>query len=54
MVQGELQSGSLVEVLPEHRPPAMPISVVMPSARLQPPRVRALVALLEASQSKAD
>lgn len=47
MVMGELQSGALVELLPECRPPAMPISIVMPSARLQPPRVRALVALLE-------
>lgn len=47
MVLDELRSGALVEVLPQCRPPAMPISVVMPSARLQPPRVRALVALLE-------
>lgn len=47
MVVGELESGALVELLPECRPPAMPISIVMPSARLQPPRLRALVALLE-------
>ncbi|MFC4707678.1 LysR substrate-binding domain-containing protein [Paraburkholderia caffeinitolerans] len=47
MVVGELRSGALVELLPRCRPPAMPISIVMPSARLQPPRVRALVAMLE-------
>lgn len=47
MVADELQSGALVELLPQCRPPPMPISVVMPSARLQPPRVRALLALLE-------
>ena len=47
MVTGELQSGALVELFPECRPPAMPVSIVMPSTRLQPPRVRALVALLE-------
>jgi DNA-binding transcriptional LysR family regulator len=47
MVTGELQSGALIELLPELRPPAMPISVVIPSARLQPPRVRALLALLD-------
>lgn len=48
MVPDELRRGELVELLPKRRPPAMPISVVMPSARLQPPRVRALVAALEA------
>ncbi len=42
-----LAAGELVELLPEHRPPAMPISVVMPSTRLQPPRVRALLECLE-------
>ena len=47
MVVDELQGGALVELLPECRPPPMPISVVMPSARLQPPRVRALLTLLE-------
>jgi len=52
MVTGELQGGALVELLPESRPPAMPISVVMSSARLQPPRVRALIALLETLRSR--
>ncbi len=47
MVGDELARGSLVEVLPGKRPAPMPISVVMPSSRLQPPRVRALLDLLE-------
>lgn len=47
MVTGELREGSLIELLPACRPPAMPISIVMPSARLMPPRVRALIALLD-------
>lgn len=47
MVSDELARGSLVEVLPGKRPAPMPISVVMPSSRLQPPRVRALLELLE-------
>lgn len=47
MVSDELASGALVELLPKQRPPAMPISVVMPSSRLQPPRVRALLEALE-------
>lgn len=47
IVSEELQRGQLVEVLPGHRPPAMPISVVMPSQRLQPPRVRALLDALD-------
>lgn len=47
MVVAELQGGSLLELLPEYRPPPMPINVVMPSARTQPPKVLALLALLE-------
>lgn len=47
MVAEELARGTLVELLPTHRPAAMPISVVMPSSRLQPPRVRALLDALE-------
>lgn len=43
----ELARGTLVELLPAHRPPSMPISVVMPSSRLQPPRLRALLDALE-------
>lgn len=45
--------GALVEVLPGLRPAPMPISVVYPSARLVPPRVRvALIALAVLSQRK--
>lgn len=51
MVSEELASGALVELLPRSRPPATPISVVMPSGRLQPPRVRALIEALEAARS---
>lgn len=40
MVARELQDGSLVEVLPSLRPQPMPISVVYPSQRLVPRRVR--------------
>lgn len=47
MVSDELARGTLVELLPANRPPSMPISVVMPSSRLQPPRVRALLGALE-------
>ena len=47
MVVDELAQGRLVELLRPHRPPSMPISVVMPSSRLQPPRVRALLEALE-------
>lgn len=47
MVRDELADGRLVELLPEHRPESMPISAVVPSGRLVPPRVRALLDLLE-------
>ena len=47
IVQDALARGKLVEVLGEHRPPPMPISAVMPSGRLLPPRVRVLLDALE-------
>ncbi len=47
VVQDELASGELIEVLPACRPPAMPISAVVPSGRLVPPRVRVLLDALE-------
>ncbi len=53
MAADELASGALVEVLREHRPPPLPISLVMPSSRLQPPRVRALLAALEPLRRRA-
>jgi DNA-binding transcriptional LysR family regulator len=42
----EIARGELVEVLPHHRPAELPISAVMPSARMLPPRVRALLDLV--------
>lgn len=47
MVSDELANGRLVEVLPGQRPAPMPVSVVVPSSRLQPPRVRALLEMLD-------
>jgi DNA-binding transcriptional LysR family regulator len=47
MVTNELKVGSLVELLPELRPTPMPIWAVMPSARLIPRRVRALLDLFQ-------
>lgn len=46
MVTEALAAGDLVEVLADLRPAAMPIAAVMPSGRLIPPRVRALLDLL--------
>lgn len=48
IVAASLARGELVELLPKCRPPAMPISVVIPTARLQPPRVRVLLEALSA------
>jgi DNA-binding transcriptional LysR family regulator len=49
MVSAELRSGTLVELLPAFRPAPMPIWAVMPSSRLIPQRVRALLDLIEAT-----
>jgi DNA-binding transcriptional LysR family regulator len=38
--------GRLVELLPQYRPAELPISAVMPSARMVPPRVRAFLDLI--------
>ena len=43
MVIDELAAGALVEVLPSCRLEPMPISVVVPSGRLLPARVRAAI-----------
>jgi LysR family transcriptional regulator, regulator for bpeEF and oprC len=48
MVADELANGRLVELLPSLRPPALPISLVYPSARLLPARVRVALELLGA------
>ena len=53
VVQDELARGKLVEVLPAHRPPPMPLSAVMPSGRLVPPRVRVVLDALEALRARA-
>jgi LysR family transcriptional regulator, regulator for bpeEF and oprC len=47
VVQDDLASGDLVEVLAALQPEPMPISAVVPSGRLVPPRVRVALALLE-------
>ncbi len=47
MVADELAAGRLVEVLADKRPPPMPISAVLPSARMVPPRVRLLLEALQ-------
>lgn len=47
MAAADLAAGRLVELLPKHRPPAMPIHAVMPAQRLVPARVRALLAALD-------
>jgi len=46
MVSEALARGELVELLPTMRPPAMPIAAVIPSARMVPSRVRALLELI--------
>lgn len=50
LVSAEIARGELLEILKKHRPPAMPVHAVVPSARLMPPRVRLL---LDALQSLA-
>lgn len=47
MVEDELASGALVELLPRLRPPDIPIQLVMPTQRLMPARVRALLDALD-------
>lgn len=51
MVSEPLQRGQLVELLPAMRPAAMPIAAVIPSGRMVPSRVRALLDLIGASAS---
>lgn len=47
IVQDDLARGELVEVLTDCQPAPMPISAVVPSGRLVPPRVRVLLDALE-------
>lgn len=53
MVEGELARGELVELLPSCRPEAEPISVVYPSGRLLPSRVKAAIEALETLRQRA-
>ena len=46
IVADSLVRGELVEVLAPFRPAVMPISLVVPTSRLQPPRVRVLMEAL--------
>jgi DNA-binding transcriptional LysR family regulator len=48
MVADEIADGRLVELLPERRPPPLPISVIHPSGRLLPARVRVALETLVA------
>ncbi len=52
IVQDEIARGKLVAVLPGHQPAPMPISAVVPSGRLVPPRVRVLQDALEALRER--
>ncbi|WP_119154798.1 LysR family transcriptional regulator [Caldimonas tepidiphila] len=47
MAADGIASGRLVELLPQHRPPALPIHAVMPAHRMVPARVRVLLDMLE-------
>ena len=52
IVEREIADRSLVELLPSHRPEALPISVVYPSGRLVPARVRAAIEALDALRKR--
>lgn len=53
LVRDELASGELKEVLPACRPEPMPISVVYPSGRLVPARVRVAIEALAALRRRS-
>lgn len=52
IVDEALARGDLLTVLPEHQPAPMPISAVVPSGRLVPPRVRVLLEALETLRAR--
>jgi DNA-binding transcriptional LysR family regulator len=52
IVQDEIERGELVPVLPNQQPAPMPISAVVPSGRLVPPRVRVLLEALESLRER--
>ena len=47
MAADDIAAHRLIEVLPQHRPPSMPIHAVMPANRMVPARVRALLEALD-------
>lgn len=53
LVDRQIADGSLVELLPSCRPQPLPISVVYPSGRLVPARVRAAIDALEPLRERA-
>jgi LysR family transcriptional regulator, regulator for bpeEF and oprC len=53
VIADELARGELVEVLPSCRPEPIPISLVYPSGRLQPARVRLAIEALEALRQRS-
>ena len=48
IAEAAVADGALIEVLPRFRPPVMPISVVYPTNRLMPSRLRVLIDALRA------
>lgn len=52
IVQDELASGELVELMARFEPEPMPINAVVPSGRLVPPRVRVALAALDALRGR--
>jgi len=54
LVADELARGDLVEILPSCRPEPMPISIVYPSGRLLPARVRVAIEALDALRRRLD
>ena len=54
LVADELARGELVEILPSCRPEPMPISIVYPSGRLLPARVRVAIEALDALRRRPD
>jgi DNA-binding transcriptional LysR family regulator len=53
LVHDELARGELVELLPSCRPEPMPISVIYPSGKMLPARVRVAVDALVALRRRA-
>ncbi len=52
MVAEEIKAKRLVELLPDFRPPPLPISLVLPTTRQMTPRIRVLLAALAGPSEK--